>query len=363
METEKTDEKTEEHIEETNPDQQHLWEDEKLHDPLADEHIVEHETLWQRIWGMDLWHKAVVFGGLFLLFLLIIYKIFFQANFSRTVYVDATVRTSGNGSFARPIKDLQTAIDQYNTINPSSELDILLAGEHVGSFELPELTRITGREGDATTIVGTLVTGREAILTDFRVTGDGAGIVVPDGHVVIMEGLDISDNDDHGVDAGEETNIIVKNSQVKNNAAEGISASARSRAEIVDTEVSGNTKEGVDFEAGVKGTLTNNVITDNGQSGVEYILGESIGVLRSNIIERNGGSGVTVQFSADYPLLGNVEVVDNVISNNREFGVACEKPGKGDRPERYYDNSTRFEFNEVRGNQNDPIAKKCGFKL
>lgn len=307
--------------------------------------------------------KVTVIAGSVVVLIFVVWHLFFRIDFSRTVYIDRSVRTSGNGSFARPIKNLETVLSLYNIKKRHQFLDIVIAGKHEGDFMLPIGTRMQGIDGGVTTISGTLTLPVDVTVRKLRITGEGPGIRIINGSDVVLEDIDVSENTDTGIDAGDETKVEISRSRITNNAGKGISVGTGSNIIITQSEVKSNQKEGIDFEGGVNGTVTDSTISYNKESGIEYTLGQSIGIITGNTISQNDASGITVQFYDKFPLLGNVRIENNTISQNDDFGIACAKPGGGNKPVRYYDNATTVNNNVVSGNDNDPIAKKCGFDL
>ncbi|KKP57532.1 MAG: Erp42 protein, partial [Candidatus Moranbacteria bacterium GW2011_GWF1_34_10] len=97
-------------------------------------------------------------------------------------------------------------------------------------------------------------------------------------------------------------------------------------------------------------------------SGIEVILGKSELSILNNEIKKNKSSGIAAQFYTDTDKVGDVNIKNNIITGNSNYGLDCKAPSGGEgRPKGYWEKSMDLSSNKIIENKKKDIAGSCKF--
>lgn len=237
----------------------------------------------------------------FSLFLALSYAQEYQPD-HRTVFVSASGKQSGDGSFARPYQDLQTAIDS----SKSGDEIILLAGTYTAKPS-PYIEDLCGNCLDARTKVnasrGFLIEGKGINIRGVNpdsvvlVTGAGYGVLFYDSWGSTIEGCQITggvrDKDGSATDAG----IVAKFSRVTVRNCKIINNEYRDTTVVVGVG-------GVFGREGSELFIEGNEIFNNGWDGIALYQGAKAFIV-DNRIDKGRGAGIGITWDAQATVLRN----------------------------------------------------------
>ncbi len=268
-----------------------------------------------------------------------------------TCYVDAKNGDDGNnGKKNKPFKSIKKALKK-----DCAEI-ILKKGTYSDNITIDQSVTIKGTNRDDAVVTGVIFITGNATLKN---------LTVKTGGIKIDHDADATITDATIKDARIGINVVdgkvkVNNCTVSKNA-KGFYLQAGTHVRITNTEVKNNDEEGIDIRAHVSGTISDNVISHNGESGIEVILGKARLDITKNRIKKNRASGVALQFYKSTSKKGAVKIRDNIISDNRDFGVNCKAPSGGKPGAGYWSESTSMKENKVQGNKKGDFADRCAF--
>lgn len=182
----------------------------------------------------------------------------------------------------------------------------------------------SGLNGIAVTMTGPLSSA--TVLEGFAIRG-GTGFGVDAGGVAVMfcsptvRGNLIYRNSNYGMSAGGQGTPLFEGNQVVRNTGSGFIGWA-AQATLHANRFIGNSNAGIEYYNDLPIEISDNLITRNANAGILATVPASAGTceIRNNTITRNR-EGVHLDYFAD-----QVTLRRNLISKNRQFGVACGSP-------------------------------------
>ncbi|PIE00853.1 MAG: hypothetical protein CSA81_13410 [Acidobacteria bacterium] len=302
------------------------------------------------MWYTVCMKKVIIFGLFFALCSgCVAHPLFAHAK--DTCYVDAKDGDNDNsGKKDKPFKTIKKALKK------NCKTIVLEKGMYKDDITIDRSVTIKGvNKNDAVITGAALITGNATL----------KNLTVKTGGIKIDHDADVTITDATVKDARIGINVAdgkvkVNNCTISKNA-KGFYLQAGTHVRITDTEVKDNDEEGIDIRAHVSGTISDNVISHNGESGIEVILGKARLDITKNRIKKNRASGVALQFYKSTSKKGAVKIRDNIISDNRDFGVNCKAPSGGKPGVGYWSESTSMKENKVQGNKKGDFADRCAF--
>ena len=267
-------------------------------------------------------------------------------------YVDKDVDESGDGSNDKPYKKIAKAVEE-----DCGEINVA-KGKYEENVSLKKGVKLKGNSKDGTIIEGKIsmsdgaeisklsvisggvdvASGADADIENVRVKGANIGIVTVGGGKLTVDGVVISEN------------------------RKGMYIQYGKNVKITNCKVYDNKEEGLDIRANVGGSINSNEIYSNGESGIEVILGKSELSIVNNSIKKNGASGIAAQFYSDTDNKGDVNIKNNLISGNKNYGLDCKAPSGGDgKPKGYWADSMDLTSNKVFDNKKNDFSSSCKF--
>ncbi len=286
---------------------------------------------------------------------LIIGGIFLSPSFvvaSNICYVDESVENSGDGSDDKPYKKISKATEEN-----CSEIK-LSKGTYEENVNLKAGMKLRGNSKDSTIVKGKVTMSDGSEIS--KVTVSIGGIEVAQGadvdiKTVIIKGANIGILTTGGGKLTADDVVISGNRK-------GSYIQYGKDVKITNCKVYDNKEEGLDIRANVSGSINSNEIYDNGESGIEVILGKAELSIVNNSIKKNGSSGIAAQFYSDTDKKGDVNIKNNVITDNSNYGLDCKAPSGGDgRPKGYWADSMDLTSNKIMNNKKKDISGSCKF--
>ena len=238
---------------------------------------------------------------------------------------------SGNGSEARPLRHIQTAINRASPGNRlhilpgtySENLDInkdlILTGESVS----PEDIAVEGRDVGPLIRVGAVKCSLNN-LTVRNSRGDGIFMqdvwrsdeTTPTAELALKK-LIVKNNSGHGIDSLSGGSLSVEDCDISSNTGDGIYLEQTGFI-LKNNRVHDNSGYGINvitvtFPDSPAGTIEQNQIKQNKSGGVrEHSCNQAI--IKNNEIVNNPGTGITLSW-------GDAQIVNNLIRDNQGAGI------------------------------------------
>lgn len=267
-------------------------------------------------------------------------------------YVDENAEDSGDGSNDKPYEKISKAIEK-----DCGEIK-LSKGTYKESVTLKKSTKLSGNSKDSVIVEGKISMQDGSEISKLTViTG---GVEVQSGADAGIENVKIK-NSNIGIMTIGGGKVVITDSIISGNR-KGMYIQYGKTVKIVDCKIYDNKEEGLDIRANVSGSINNNEIYSNGESGIEVILGKSELSILNNDIKKNKSSGIATQFYSDTDKAGDVNIKNNAITGNSNFGLDCKAPSGGDgRPKGYWAKSMDLSSNKITDNKKRDIAGACKF--
>lgn len=267
-------------------------------------------------------------------------------------YVDENVDDSGDGSDDKPYKKISKAIEE-----DCGEIK-LAKGTYKESVILKKSVKLKGSGRDNTTIEGKITMQDGAEISKVAVIA--GGVEVQDGADADIENVKIK-NSNIGIATIGKGKLAMDDAIISDNR-KGLYIQYGKDIKITNCRIYDNKEEGMDIRANVNGSINNNEIYNNGESGIEVILGKAELSIVNNEIKKNGASGIAAQFYSDTDKLGEVNIKNNTITGNSNYGLDCKAPsGAEGRPKGYWSDSMDLTSNKIVDNKKKDISSACKF--
>lgn len=271
---------------------------------------------------------------------------------SGVCYVDEKVEDSGDGSSDKPYKKISKAIEK-----DCSEIK-LSKGTYKEDVSLKKSVKLVGNSKDSVIIEGKITMAHDAEINKLTVTS--GGINISDGADAHLENVKIKSSN-IGIMTTGGGKLVITDSIISGNR-KGMYVQYGKTIKITDCKVYDNKEEGLDIRANVSGSINNNEIYSNGESGIEVILGKAELSILNNEIKKNKSSGIAAQFYSDTDKAGDVNIKNNIITGNSNYGLDCKAPSGGEgRPKGYWAKSMDLSSNKIIENKKKDIAGSCKF--
>lgn len=267
-------------------------------------------------------------------------------------YVDENVEDSGNGSSDKPYKKITKAIDE-----DCREIK-LAKGTYKEDVTLKKSTKLVGSSKDGVILEGEVIMQDGSEIN--KMTVSTGGVEISDGADADIDNVRIK-NSNIGIVTVGGGKLVINDSIISGNR-KGLYVQYGKTIKITNCKIHSNKEEGIDIRANVSGSVNNNEIYNNGESGIEVILGKSELSIINNEIKKNSSSGIAAQFYSDTDRIGDVNIKNNIITGNSNFGLDCRTPSGGDgRPKGYWEKSMDLSSNRISDNKKKDIASTCKF--
>ncbi len=275
---------------------------------------------------------------------------------SYSLYVDEDYDgDDSDGSKDDPFENIEDALDEAD----SSDKIYIKNGSYEGGFTVPKGVGLYGESKSGVVIVGGITAKDDVHFENLTISGGSYGVVVEAGASVEFESCIVENSGGIGINilAGN-GKLKVTDTKIKGNG-KGFYIQKGNRIEISNSYVYNNGEEGIDIRNNIDGFIKNCQIYENDESGIEVILGNAIMEISGNLIEKNGASGIASQFYQDYDDLGEVEVKNNKIRKNHNYGIDCKVPQAGNPSRTYWKESLDLIGNEFSDNEKKDINSSC----
>lgn len=267
-------------------------------------------------------------------------------------YVDEKADDDGDGSSDKPYKKISKAIDK-----DCGEIR-LSKGTFKEDITLKKSMTLRGNNRDNSIIEGKVTMNDKSEFS--KITVLGGGVEIAEGADAEIGNARIKDSN-IGINTVGKGKLIVNDTTVSGNR-KGMYIQYGKSVKITNCKVYNNKEEGLDVRANVTGSINGNEIYSNGESGIEIILGKSEMNIFNNDIKKNGASGIAAQFYSDTEKLGDVNIKNNIVTSNSNFGLDCKAPSGGSgRPKGYWSDSMDLTSNKIINNKDKDIAGSCKF--
>lgn len=197
-------------------------------------------------------------------------------------------------------------------------------------------------------------------LSNVTVAGKKTVITIAKGASVTLSNVTVRGGSESGIFAPEGGGTLtIKNSRILKNR-KGLYILPGKNLNISGNVVSGNDEEGLDVRAGTSGSIVGNQFVNNGEGGAEIIVGSARLTISRNTFSENKSSGLALQaYSGIGKAPGNVQVSNNTLSNNGNFGLVCSSPSKGGAGGSFFQRVIRLVDNTFQGNKAGNIDPVC----
>jgi hypothetical protein len=276
---------------------------------------------------------------------------FVLANYD--CYVDESAEAGGDGSEEKPFQKIQVALDEAD-----GDIIYVKKGKYKEDITVPTNGQIIGEDKQDTIIAGKITLGDDTVLENLSVEGYG-GIFLGDEKSARIEDVLIS-----GAKIGLKTEgggtLKFLNSSIFD-SGKGMYLQKGKDIEIRSSSISDNDEEGVDIRANVDGVIADNKIKNNGESGIEVITGGSELKIAGNALENNKASGIAIQYYKEDKKNGALNIYNNTITKNKDYGVNCKIPSGGSPGSSYWTESVKMGANKIFNNKDGEFADFCKF--
>lgn len=298
--------------------------------------------------------KKIIVGGVGILFFVGMFFCYPSLGLaSSECFVDENNGSGGDGSKGDPYNKISKAIEE------GCEMINVQAGTYDEAFTLKKGVELEGSSQDKVTITKKMTMNNDSKIT--KVTLNGGGIDVAKNADVEIDSVKIK-NAKTGINTTGGGRIVV-NKTIITSSGKGMYLQDGANVKITNCKIYGNAEEGLDIRANVDGSIGKNEIHNNKEGGIEVILGKSELLIYDNEIKKNSASGIAAQFYNDYSSIGKVNIKNNIISDNGNFGVDCKVPSGGSKkPAGYWSDSMSLSANKIFENKKGSFSSDCKFE-
>lgn len=262
---------------------------------------------------------------------------------------------TGDGSLDDPFGSIEDALDEI--ADHGGKTVFVKSGTYGGSLTLPKGVTVVGADEKGVVIDGTVRMEDSSGLRKLTVTG--GGVTVPSGADAKLDGVQIRNVLNIGINADPGKGTVKVTGCVIEKARKGLYIQAGRTIEMEDCEVRNNSEEGLDIRQNVAGWVKSTAFSDNGESGIEIILGSAEFRIQSSTFSGNGASGIAAQYVDVSKKTGDVRITGNTLRGNDNFGIACKIPQGGPKNGDYFLNSMTVSENSYANNKEGDISKRC----
>ena len=301
--------------------------------------------------------RFAVLLGIITFFTLFQYKLAMAESYD--LYVDKSYSGSEEGTSDKPFKKIADALDKADKgdkiyIKNGTYEEELVLGEGIELYGQEKNKTIIKNSSDSST---TIKGKGNNVLKNLTVSGGYSGIVFEKkGEIKNCIIKNVKKNAVDAVMGSSEIKVI--DSKITGNG-KGIYVEMGRVILISNNEFSNNSEEGVDIREKTKGLVEGNSITGNGEGGIEIVIGSANVDIKNNKISKNKASGIAAQFYTQASKTGEVVIQNNIISQNGHFGIVCNAPSGGNIPKGYWNNSLNLVGNTIENNKKIAISKTC----
>ena len=268
--------------------------------------------------------KKEIIGSLAMLAICVL-PFFAFASHRNSIFVNAGVSSSGDGSAAHPYKTINEALR-----HSSDKTDIDVAnGRYKENIEIPEGVNVFGESRDGVVITAddnnnsTVIMHDDSEIDKVTIRKGANGIHVKDGAKASIVDCKIEDNDDDGIHIDEgavkdSREVSISNNEISGNGRGGIYSDQR-RLVLMDNHIDNNDSDGVSLEKGSSAWIQDNTIENNGGSGMRLTLDDSNIWTKDNVFHNNNHQGIEVNA---YGESGRIDINKSDFNDNDNFGIA-----------------------------------------
>jgi parallel beta-helix repeat protein len=296
-----------------------------------------------------------------ILIIALIFFLAFSAHFSwgasYDLYVDKNYSGDEEGTSEKPYKKISDALKKAD----DGDKIYIKNGTYEEEIVLESGVEVYGQEKSKTIIKGKsglTVKGKgNNKLKNLTITGGYSGVTFEKKGEV--ENCLIKNATKNAIDAViGSSELKVTDSKITGNG-KGIYVQMGRVIMISNNEFLDNGEEGIDIREKVKGVVQGNIITGNGEGGIEIVIGSANVTIKNNKINKNKASGIAAQFYSQAAKTGQIIIQKNTINQNGHFGIVCNAPSGGDTPKNYWNNSIDLTENTIENNKKKAISGTC----
>ncbi|MBU2025402.1 MAG: right-handed parallel beta-helix repeat-containing protein [Patescibacteria group bacterium] len=266
----------------------------------------------------------------YILGLLVLVGVFFLGAFnycqadSDTIYVDASVATSGTGSALSPYKTISEGLEEAEEGDKVTVED----GTYIENIKIPAGVTVEGDDRETVFIYAndssepTVEMKNGSEIKQATIMNGKYGVYVKSESGAVITKCIIRDNKNYGVKIKRSTlvedyEVTISYCTIFNNKKDGIYGQKRV-IDIYDNEISYNDRNGIYLEGEVFAEVKDNDINYNDESGMDVMIDSSEIVIDDNDFKHNDGSGVEIHaIKGD----GTVDVTNCKFKKNKKYAV------------------------------------------
>jgi hypothetical protein len=274
------------------------------------------------------------------------------------IYVDGNYDDEEDGSSEKPYQTLEKALDESGS---NGKKICLKNGVYEEKITLSKGVELYGEDKNKTILKNSaaesVVLKGDNILDNLTVTGGSSGIIIEGG--ADITGCIIKNASKNALEVllGS-AKLIVKKTKIFGNS-KGMYIQTGRNISVTDSEIYENREEGLDLREKIRGTIAGNNIYGNRESGIELIVGGSDLLIKNNSIKKNLAGGIAVQFYDIAKKTGKIKITNNIISQNKKYGLVCKSPSGGDSAKGYWNDSLDLLDNKIEDNKENAISGSC----
>lgn len=280
-----------------------------------------------------------------------------SANYD--MYVDSSYDGDEEGTSDKPYKKIETALKEAGS---KGKKIYIKNGTYEEDLTLEKGIELYGQDKNKTIIknsaTGSVTLKNNNILNALTISNGIYGVIAEGKADILNCLIKSASNAGLQVPPGS-AKITVEKTKIFENT-KGMYVQTGRSVSITNSEVYKNEGEGIDLRDKISGTITGNSIYSNEEGGIELLLGSSNLLIKNNSIKKNNASGIANQFYDIAKKIGKVQIMDNIISQNGEYGITCGTPSGGYPGKNYWENSLSILGNKIENNGGKSIAGKCG---
>ena len=242
------------------------------------------------------------------------------------VYVDANASGEMTGSYSKPYKKIQDAIDKAKKEKKNVSVR---KGIYKENIVISSDVKIYGK--DRTKVIITakdknkpvIIMKDDTTIDTATIEKGKVGILIKEGDAAVINNCNIIDNDKDGIrikTASKDKKYMAEiyDSYIADNGWNGI-YSERRRVNIKDNYIYNNDKDGIGLEKGSKGSIENNRIKNNDGDGIKIIVDGSKLWVEKNTIRDNERDGLEIRA---YGETGYIGIKKNKFYKNDRWGIS-----------------------------------------
>lgn len=299
---------------------------------------------------------------------------FFSQATTYDIYVDRSNTGTENGTQTNPFNTIAEAITAAEENDKDNRKIYIANGEYREQLDLTDDVKLYG-ENKKTTIIY----GKDALnnrfsyvikmrngtkIKDLQVKYGNTGVLVNNDDKATIEDCRIKDFKKIGVEVEEADRkdsklFTMEDTKIYDGKGKGMYIKKR-KININDNEIYDNEEEGIDLRSKIKGKIKNNKIYDNDESNIEMELKSANLKITNNDLEGGNSSGITLQYRGKNKA-GKITLKRNDIKNNKEWGIRCSHPQKGNPPVYYFKDAVTFISNKIDDNKKGDYSALCNF--